>query len=157
MRAEPARIEIERRRERENVRCLGFEKMRQAGAAGEPRAAVVDLVHEIERLDRRLEGRGEADRRSVVDTDIDAAEGIDHRGHRAFDLLREADIALQGQRFAARPPQLFSRRMDRARQLRVRRHRFCGNRYARPIARRAQPDGKPDAAAAAGDENDFAL
>ena len=130
--------------------------MRQASAAREPRAAIVDLVHQVEHLDRRLEGRRQADRRGIVYADVDAAELGYRLGDCALDLLRKADVALDRQRFAASAADLFSRGMNRSGQLGMRLGRLCRDRDARALARCTQRDGEPDAAAAAGDDRRFA-
>ena len=70
-----------------------------------------------------------------------------------------ADIADDGQRLAAGLLDLPGRGVDRARQLRVRCRRFCGDDDIGAVACAAQRDGAADAALAAGacDQRNFAL
>ncbi len=77
--AEPFRVEVQRRRQRQDVRiapgaCRRVE-VRQARLRTEERAADIDVEHQVETLHRRRERAGEADRARVVDEDVDAAEG----------------------------------------------------------------------------------
>src|SRR5712692_850114 len=102
MRPEPPRVQVERRRQRQDMRVGRALQMRQAGARAEISAAQIDADHQVEALHRRLERAGEADGRGVVDEDVDAAEALDRRLDRAHHLVFLADVGLAGKRLAAR-------------------------------------------------------
>ena len=79
----------------------GLREVRHGLLRAEERAARVDLVHQVEALHRRVERAGEADRRGVVDEDVDAAEALDRRGDRRLDLRLVADVGRDRERLAA--------------------------------------------------------
>jgi hypothetical protein len=77
VRREPALLQVERRRQVQDVRVRGLQQVRHARLGAGEGAARVDLVHEVVALHRRLEGAGEADGARVVDENVDAAERRD--------------------------------------------------------------------------------
>ena len=131
--------------------------MRQAGLRHEQRAARVDAEHEIDAFEVGLVERRERDRAGVVDADVEAAERLDRLGHRRLHLILEADVAGDRQRAPARLFDLGGSRVDRPFELRMRLGGLGGDRDIGAVARRAQCDREPDAAARAGDEECLAL
>ena len=78
-------------------------------------------------------------------------------GDRLGDLRLVADVAQHRQRLAAGRLDLLGRRVDRARQFRMRLGGLGRDRDIGAVARRAQRDGQADAARAARDEQRLAL
>ncbi len=94
--------------------------MRDGLLRAEIGAAHVDLVHQVEAFHWRFEGAGEADRRGVVDQDVDAAEALDGRGDGCLDLRLVADIGGDREASTAGSLNIGGRGMDCPRQLRMR-------------------------------------
>ena len=150
-------VHVERRRQVEDVRVGGLLQMRNAHLRHQERAARVDLVHQVVALHVGLQRAGELDGAGIVDADVDAAEGLDGSCDGVGDLRLLADVADDRQRLAAGLLDLLGRRVDRARQLRMRLGGLGRDRHIGAVARRPQRDGQPDAARAAGDEQRLAL
>ena len=108
---------MQRRRDIEHMRVRRFQQVRQRLLRAHERGAHVDLVHQVETLHRRREGAGEADRRGVVDQNVDAAESL----HRLVDGgLHLRLVAYVGRDLTRRPAASFDicrRRSDAAGQL----------------------------------------
>ena len=135
----------------------GLLQMRDAVFRHHEGAAGVDAHHQVEALHVGCLRVGQADGAGIVDADIDAAEFgdglVDCRDH----LRLVPDIAEHGQRLAAGGADLIGGGIDRALELRMRLGGFRGDRDVGAIARGPQRDRKPDAAAAAGDEQRLAF
>ena len=130
----------------------GFRQVRHRLLRAEERAARVDLMHQIEALHRRVERAGEADRRGVVDEDVDAAEALDRRGDRRVDLRFVADVGGDRERLAAGRFDIGGRRVDRARQLRMRLGGLRGDDDVGAVGGGAHRDRVADASRGSGDE-----
>ena len=126
--------------------------MRQTGTARKPGAPIVDLIHQIECLNRRIQRRGQADRRRIVDAYVNPTECFDGLSDRRFDLILEADIALDRQSLASGFSDLISRGVDCAGKPGVRFARFSGNHDSCAVAGSTQGDGQADTPAAACDK-----
>jgi hypothetical protein len=120
-------------------------------------SAGVDAHHQVEALHVGHRRVGQADGAGVVDADVDAAEFgnglIDRRHH--LGLL--ADIAQDRQRLAAGGADLVCGGVDGALEFWMRLGGFRGNGDIGAVARGAQRDRQPNAAAAAGDEQRLAF
>src|SRR6185369_2712724 len=77
---------------------------------------------------------------------VDSSKRRDGFRDGRFDLLGEADVALDRQRLAPRLADRFGRGVNRARKLGVRLDRFRHDRDPRPISRSPQRDRQPNAA-----------
>ncbi len=155
--AEPARRHIERRRKHQHMRIGRLLQMRNAGLRNEIGAPRIDLVHQVEPLHVGLQGAGQLDRACIVHADIDTAEPRHRLRHRIGHLIVISDIANDRQCLATRLLDLVRRRIDRARQFRMRLRCFRGHGDIGAIARRAQCDRQPDPAARARDEQRLSL
>ena len=91
---------------------------------------------------------GQADGAGIVDADVDAAEFGDGLVDRRDHLRLVADVAEHRQRLAAGGAHLVGGGVDRALQFRMRLRGLRGNRDIGAVARGAQRDRKPNAAAA---------
>ena len=149
---EPLGSQIERRRERQDVRIPRPLQVRQAGARGDESAAGVDLLDEIVAAHVDLLGGGEIDRRGVVDADVDAAEHFHALAHRLRHARLVAHVDHERQCLAPRLLDLPRGAMDRARELRMRLGGLRRDRDVRPIACRPQRNREPDSAAGAGNK-----
>ena len=154
---EPFRRHVERRRQRQDVRVRGLLEVRDARLRHQERAARVDLVHQVEPLHVGGERAGQLDGAGVIDADVDAAEPLERLLHRLCDLRLLADVAQHRQRLASRRFDLVRRRVDRARQLRMRLRGLRRDRHVRAVLRSAQRDRQPDPARPARDENRLAF
>ncbi len=114
VRRKPLRAHIQRRRQVQNVRIGGLFQMRDAGFRSDERAARIDAVHQIVALHVGLDRARQADRRGVVDADIDAAELRDRFGHRVHYIGFVAHVDDQRQRLAAGFLYLLCGSVDRA-------------------------------------------
>ena len=154
---EPFRLHVERRRQHQNMRVFGLLQMRDAVFRHHEGAAGVDTHHQVEPLHVGCLRIGQADGAGVVDADIDAAEFgdgfIDRRDHLGF----LADVAEDRQRLAAGGADLVGGGVDGALEFRVRLGGLRCDRDIGAVARRAQRDREPDAAAGAGHEQRLAL
>jgi hypothetical protein len=103
-------------------------------------------MHQIEALHWRVHRAGEADRRGVVDEDVDAAKTPDGGGDRRFDLRLVADVGRDRERFAAGRFDIGGRGVNRARQLRMRLRGLCGDDDVRAVGGGAHRDRMPDPA-----------
>src|SRR5438128_2643314 len=130
----------------------GASEMRQARLRTHEGAAGVHLVHQIEPLHRGIARVRQADRRRVVDQDIDAAECVDCARHGTLDVGLVPDVDGDWQRASARPFNLFRGRVNRAGQLGMWRLGFRRDDNPRAIARRPERNRLPDAAAGACNE-----
>ena len=120
MAGKPAPVDGQRRRQRQHVRVVGLAQVGQAGLGHDEGAARVDLLHQVEALDRQLAHGGEVDRAGVVDDQVDAAEALDGLLHGGGDDALVADVADDRQRLAAGGLDLLRGGVDRPRQLRMR-------------------------------------
>ncbi len=114
---EPFRLQPDRRRQRQDVRVVPADHVRDAGLRHGVGAAHLDAVHQVEPLERHLLDRAEVDRRGVVDADVDAAELLDGLGHRAVHRVAVTDVADDRQRLPAGLLDLLGRGVDRAGEL----------------------------------------
>ncbi len=153
---EPLRIHVERRGHVEDVRVLRPLEVRYAGLRAEEGPAHVDREHQIETLHRGVESRREADRRGVVDQNVDAAEARPDRFHGGLHLRLLADVAGDRQSLAAGALDLLGGGVDRSWKAGVRLGGLGENRDVGAVARGAQPDGEPDATGCAGDHEGLA-
>ncbi len=87
VRSPPPRVEARRGRERENVRCLGVEQMRQAFLRAEKLPRALTCIIRSKRLIGVSERAFEPDGARVVDEDVDPAETLNGRGHGVLDVL----------------------------------------------------------------------
>ena len=154
---EPFRLHVERRRQHQDVRICRLLQMRDAVFRHHEGAAGVDAHHQVEPLHVGRLRIGQADGAGVVDADIDAAEFGDGLVDRVDHLGLVADIAEDRQRLAAGGADLVGGGVDGALQFRMRLRGLGGDRDIGAVARGAQRDRKPDAAAAAGYEQRLAL
>ena len=86
------------------MRVGGAQQVRQRVLRGQERAARVDLVHQVEALDRRVERAGQVDGRGVVDQHVDAAEALDRGLSPPPDLRLVTHVHGHRQRLAAGAP-----------------------------------------------------
>jgi hypothetical protein len=86
----------------------------QTGAGDDKGPARVDLLHQVEALERQVAHRRKVDRAGVVDYRVYPAEALDRLGNRPFDGLGVADVAHDGQSLAAGGLDLVGGRVDRA-------------------------------------------
>ena len=149
---EPLRLKVQRRRQRENVWIGGLFQIRDAGTGGDKGAAGIDLLDEIVAAHVDLLGRSEVDRRGIVDADVDAPEALGTALDRRGDTRLVPHIHDERQRLTASAFNRLRGAIDGTGQLRVRLRGLGGDRDAGTIARGAQGDGEPDAAAGAGYE-----
>ncbi len=120
-------------------------------------AAGIDAHHQVEPLHIGRLRIGQADGAGIVDADIDAAEFRDGLIDRRDHLRLVADIAKDRQRLAAGGADIVGRGVDGALEFRMRLRGFRGDRDIGAVARGAQCDRKPDAAAAAGHKQRLVL
>ena len=152
MRREPAWIEIDRRREREDMWTGRFQKMRQAEFRDQESAAPVHRLHEVETPHVDIKRAGEGDGGSIVDADIDAAEAMQGCIHRSLDLVLVTDIGRKRERLAASRLDGLCRCVNRAFKLGMGRDCLRCNSDIGPITRRPECDGKADATRGTSDE-----
>ena len=157
VRAQPARLQADRRGQRQDVGVLRSLQVRDAGAADHERAAGVDLLHQVIALYRQRLGAGQVDRRGVVDADVDSPETLDRLRDGPHDLRLVADVTDDRQRTAARLLDLPCRRVHRSLELGMRLGRLGDQRDVGAVARRPYRDRQADATAGAGDEQGLAL
>ena len=127
--------------------------MRDGVVRDHVRAAHIDSEHQIEPLGRGRLHAGQVNGARIVDQHVQTAVGLDGPPDAVRHLLLGPDVERDGKGFPSRLLHLFGRRMDRARQFRVRvlglaRHHDIGS-----VARAPERDGLPDPAACAGDQN----
>ena len=139
------------------MRARRLQQVRDAGLRAGEGGAGVDRPHEVEALQRRLEGAGQADGAGVVDQHVDAAEGGDGLLDGALDLRLVADVGGDRQGAAARALDLLGRGVDGARELRVRLGGLGGDHDVGAVRRGPEADRQADAAARAGDEQGLAF
>jgi hypothetical protein len=101
VRCEPALLNVERWRNRKDVRILGFQEMRQTFLRNQKGAARIDAIDQILALHRRVENCLKAHGARIIQADIDAAEPGNGRGNRRLNLFLVADIADKRLRFSA--------------------------------------------------------
>ncbi len=139
------------------MRVLGLEQVRDACLRAGECAAGVDLMHQVEALEGRLERARELDGARVVDQNVDAAEGSHALCDGSLDLVLAAHVHDAGESLAARLLHLLGRRVDRPRELGVWLGSLRSNDDVRAIGSRAQRDGFSDAATGPGDEKGLSL
>lgn len=98
VRAKPVRVEIQWRREREDMRVVRPVKVRQHRAGHKEGAPRVDIEHEVEPFERELPDRLEREGGGVVHERVNASKG----GHR-LSTARAASASLRTSPTTARP------------------------------------------------------
>jgi hypothetical protein len=157
VRREPAGLDVQRRRQRQDVRVGRLLQVRQADLRGQERAAPVDLVHQVVALHVGRQRARQRDRRGVVHADVDAAERLDRLVDGRLDAGLLAHVDHQRQGLAAGRLDLLGGGVDGARQLGMGLGGLGGDDDIGPVAGRAQGDGQADAARGAGDEEGLAV
>lgn len=106
------------------------------------------LTHGTAEMGRTEDGAG-PDGGGVIDEHVEVAEARDGLVDGALHLVLVANVALDGQRLAARRLHLLRHRVNRAGQLRVRLGRLRSDHHIRSVLCAAQRDAAADAAAGA--------
>ena len=129
----------------------------QGGLGADKEGAGVNLLHQIEALDRSILDVGEADGAGVVHEGVEPAEGLLDGGERVGDLDLVAHIHLQRQRLPAERADLVGDGVDGPGQRGMRHGGFGGDDEVGAGAGGGERNGATDAAGRAGDEDDFSL
>ena len=144
---------VQRRRDRQDVGILRLDQVRQTGLAHQEGTALIDVAHQVVSPGGQIQRALQRESAGVEDQRVDAAKGggrlLDHR----MDLRLVAHVADHGERMASGGLDFLRRRVDGARQDRMRPVGLCGENDVGTVARGAQRDGMPDPAAAAGDHD----
>ena len=144
--AKPFLLQIERRRQHENVRVVRLFQERDREFRHHERAARIDLMHEIETLHVGRLRVGQRDRAGIVDHDIDAAELKRRLIQRTAHRRLVAHIDDERQRLPASLLDLGGGGEDRAGKFWMGLGRLRGNGDVRAVARGLEANREPDAA-----------
>ncbi len=153
----PLRIEVQWRRQREDMRVRRTAQGRKGEFAEHERPPDVDIGHQVVAFHLHRVCAGQVDRRSIVDHDVDPAEGLHGGGDRASDVVLVPHVPDDWEGAPACRFDLARRGVHGTLEARVRVAGLCQQGDIGAIARGPQCDGQPDSAAPPGDQQGAAL